>query len=416
MKYLFLGLNSRRLYLLSDSDLQSRVIRSGTLTHYDPQYVEVIELTSLLVISVPATTLTNRLVPDDRIHYELVSRRITGLKPIISLQAGDKSIPLAGNLNDPSWLSICLSGECGSKCVFCFTEFIRHDPGLNFDEVVESLDTGRAARVDSVVFSGGEPTLCKDLPLFLTLARERGYRQIGIQTNGHRLAREEYLTTLVEAGLSNVLVSLHGASAEIHDTITRTPHSYKRAVQAINNVQCTNVVCTVNFVVCKLNGPLATEMVEFASRQHWEVAVRFSFLIIEGAAHDSLRENIPTLPEFVEWIGAAHGRAKELGVAIEVDNVPPCISTELRTAESYSRSQRRSLMQVSPFYAADRYRGEFDVKLAACDKCASAANCFGLQMAYLAAVPTGAKHVYPKREMATAEGALRPCVPRYASD
>jgi organic radical activating enzyme len=346
MEYLVLSLNSRRLYILRDDQFRHCVVRAGAASHRDSQYVEVIELTSRLVVSVQKQILENNLVPDSRVHQALSSRCISGLRPTISLQSGPISLPMSGNLNNPSWLSICLSGACDSNCIFCFTEPIRSERGLAFVEVVEALDIGREVKIDKVVFSGGEPTLDKRLPIFIKLARERGYSEIGVQTNGHRLSRQEYLTALSNSGLSNALASLHSASTEIHDKIARIPRSYKRAVQAIENIHRANVGCTVNFVVCTLNGPLATEIIELVARQKWNVTVRFSFLIIEGAAHDYLQRDIPTLPIFMKWIAGALIRADELGVSTEVHNVPPCISNKLGTVEFYNRAQRHSLMDT----------------------------------------------------------------------
>ena len=393
-KHLLLALHSGRLYLLCDDDLRKAVVVSGVFAD-DPEFIEVVEVTSSLTLSVASEGLAPHLVPDHRVYQELRALKITGLRRAVSLHSSVQPLPLAGNLTNPEWLSVCLGGRCDSKCVFCFTEAIRNDRGLEFEEVVKSLECGRQKKVSVVVFSGGEPTLCKDLIRFINLANQLGYAQIEIQTNGHRLARKEYLRSLIDAGLTSALVSLHAPSAVTHNRLTRMNCSFERAIQGLMNLSDSIIDFTINFVVCRDNGPLAVKMVEFVAEKFQRAALRFSFLIVEGGAFDYLRNDLPTLPEFVNWIGPALALADELSVVTEVENIPPCISHLLGTPETYSRSRRRSLMDASPFNVAHRDRGEFDVKLAACASCNRSDNCSGLQMAYLANTPDGADHVFP---------------------
>lgn len=393
-KHLMLSLDGRRLYLLDDKDLQNSVVLSGAFCP-NAESAEVVELTSSLVLSIPSEKLAPHLVPDDRVYQELQSFQISGLRPTISLRDRPDSVPLAGNVHDPSWLSISISGRCNFNCIFCYTDFIRNDPGLQFLEVMKSLECGRKAEIDVVVFSGGEPTLSKDLIKFIKLARQLGYSWITIQTNGYRLARKDYLRGLVDGGLSGALVSLHAPNANVHNALAGTAHGFGRVIQALRNLADARVATTINCVVCRANGPLAVQMVDLVARLNLEATLRFSFLIVEGAAYHHRREILPTLPEFVDWIKPALSRARELGLATEVENVPPCISHALGTTEAYNLSRRRSLMQTSPFYTAKRDRGEFDVKLEACQKCTKSMNCSGLQMAYLANVLNGARHVSP---------------------
>jgi MoaA/NifB/PqqE/SkfB family radical SAM enzyme len=401
MKYLMLSLDSGRLYLLDRKDLQRSTVLCGAYLR-NSEYAEVIDLKSALVLAIPREMLGPHLVPDSLVCQELRSAGISGLHPTICLQDDARSAPLAGNLNDPSWLSVSLSGRCNFKCVFCYTEFIRNDPELHFLEVVKSLERGREAGIEVVVFSGGEPTLSNDLGKYIRLAQQLGYAQIGIQTNGYRLARKNYLRSLVDAGLSGVLVSLHAPDPIVHDHLAGTPQSFRKATEALKNLADESVATTINCVVCRANGSLAVRMVGFVAQLIPNAALRFSFLIVEGAAYDNRRKILPTLPEFIDWIRPALLRAQEIGLPTEVENVPPCVSHVLGKPVAYSLSQRRSLMQASPFYRAERPRGELDVKLEACHECSMSMNCAGLQMAYLANVIDGARHVYPIKDTSVA--------------
>lgn len=57
-----------------------------------------------------------------------------------------------------------------------------------------------------VVFTGGEVTLRNDLPELVEYARNLGYQDIQIQTNGRRFAYKNYCKKLINIkGLANLL-------------------------------------------------------------------------------------------------------------------------------------------------------------------------------------------------------------------
>ena len=57
---------------------------------------------------------------------------------------------------------------------------------------------------------GAEPTMRRDLPEIVSMARRRGHRVV-LSTNGLRLARRSYVQELRDAGLRHVYISFNGA-------------------------------------------------------------------------------------------------------------------------------------------------------------------------------------------------------------
>jgi hypothetical protein len=80
---------------------------------------------------------------------------------------------------------------------------------------------------DELTFVGGEPTLSPALPAAIAEARALGFRAVGIQTNGRRLAEVALAERLVGAGLTDVHVSIHAASAPAHDYHTGVAGSFQ---------------------------------------------------------------------------------------------------------------------------------------------------------------------------------------------
>jgi wyosine [tRNA(Phe)-imidazoG37] synthetase (radical SAM superfamily) len=129
-----------------------------------------------------------------------------------------------------------LSGPtCNNNCVFCMEddrEKRLEVYGRITAEVVR--ETLRAHAADGeVMFTSGEPTLNKNLPIYVRWARQLGYRSIGLTTNARRLAYEPYARELVGAGLTLVIVSIHGPDPQSHDGQTRTPGSFAQTTAGL---------------------------------------------------------------------------------------------------------------------------------------------------------------------------------------
>jgi pyruvate formate lyase activating enzyme len=85
---------------------------------------------------------------------------------------------------------------CNMRCPFCFKEELIggcHSDGVEVSEqeVFTWLERSRQ-RIDSVVFSGGEPTLHDDLPQWMARVRAMGYL-IKLDTNGTQPAMLRFL-------------------------------------------------------------------------------------------------------------------------------------------------------------------------------------------------------------------------------
>ncbi len=393
-KRLLLENDTGRLFIQAASVLE-RALSENSLVSQRGSLSLFWDLESWEPLELNKAVLYLERVRDDRVFLELRRRSVTGLRPVGNYGSSIAYLPIAGNLFDPSWLSICLGGKCDSRCVFCYTEWIRKEPPLHQETIYAVLRKGRDAGVRSVAFTGGEPTLAPELPELMSAARGMGYRRITIQTNGHAISDANFLEVLKSAGLSAVLISLHGPSARIHDAVSRCPKSFERVMKGLRNLRCFEIETTVNFVVCKLNQLSAMSMPSVLGEFSNIRKLIFSFWIVEGAAFENATSHLPSLSDFIEWIAPAIRRARSAKLATEVWNIPNCISSRLGVTPKYEKVQRRSLMQASPFYATEKSRGECNVKLQRCDNCSQFEECSGVQLAYLRFAPYGVEEICP---------------------
>jgi len=106
------------------------------------------------------------------------------------------------------------------------------DPEL-FLSVTEKIAQHHNPRDITVVLTGGEPLLRKDLAQIGRRLREQGFRW-GLVSNGFILSSQR-LNELLGAGLGAITISLDGL-ADDHNWLRNHPDSHRRALEAIRLV------------------------------------------------------------------------------------------------------------------------------------------------------------------------------------
>lgn len=82
----------------------------------------------------------------------------------------------------PQYIDLMIIGTCNMNCPFCFGP--RHEiPQMPTDSVKKLLSSLSSLGVKGVVFTGGEPTLIKNLPEILSFAKQCGLKTV-LSTNG----------------------------------------------------------------------------------------------------------------------------------------------------------------------------------------------------------------------------------------
>jgi len=80
---------------------------------------------------------------------------------------------------------VCFVSGCNFRCPYCHNPDLVHHPGRSFvdEDTFLGFIRERQGFLDGVVISGGEPTLQKDLPAFVSLIKREGYA-VKLDTNG----------------------------------------------------------------------------------------------------------------------------------------------------------------------------------------------------------------------------------------
>ena len=168
--------------------------------------------------------------------------------------------------------NVDLTNRCNLKCPICLANanasgFIVEP---TFDEVVNMLATLRRNKpvpTPSVQFAGGEPTV---YPYFLEAvraAKELGFAQIQVATNGVRLAKEEgFAQKCVDAGVHTIYLQFDGFDDEMYREVRGIPmvDIKQKAIDAVRAAKPKISTCLVPTIVNTVNDDMVGDIVKFA--------------------------------------------------------------------------------------------------------------------------------------------------------
>lgn len=165
-------------------------------------------------------------------------------------------VPLSAHI-DITW-------RCNERCVHCYLD---HE-GKGEMTTAEVKDTIRQLSECGTFFlsiSGGEPLLRRDC--FEILEYARGLRlNVKLKTNAVMIGPKE-AARIKQLGIEQVQISLYSHRAEVHDSITKLPGSWRRTIDAVTRlkangvkVSLTNVLMTHNSGHAKAVKRLADEL------------------------------------------------------------------------------------------------------------------------------------------------------------
>ena len=114
------------------------------------------------------------------------------------------------DIKELDWLEIFLGYKCNYKCLFCFENKLRFHEKTNIVEDTMKLITDWYNLWKKfIIFSWGEPTLYKDLYLYVTFSKKIWYEKILIHTNWTQTCNFDYLLKLHKSRLTGIIFSYH---------------------------------------------------------------------------------------------------------------------------------------------------------------------------------------------------------------
>lgn len=252
----------------------------------------------------------------------------------------------------PILSEIALTYGCQARCRFCYAsapDRRTHVREMGPEEVERVIDMiADEAQCPSLSFSGGEPTLIKELPRYVARAKAKGIR-VNIITNGIRCAEPDLVDRLAEAGLDSAQVSLEAGSAELHDSIVGRPGSFEQTVQGVRELRRAGIHTHTNTTICGPNKHHLAELVEFLVRELLSEYFSMNIVIRTGASlsDPEMRIDYSELPDLVPPV---FDLAQSLGIKpVWYSPTPLCLFNPMQYGVSSSTCACcESLLSVNP--------------------------------------------------------------------
>lgn len=143
--------------------------------------------------------------------------------------------------------------QCNNRCRFCVQGNKREICPDKSDEEVRAILKKEIKDHQGIVFTGGEPTIRKELGEWVKYAKNLGYERIQIQTNGRLFAYKDFCKRIIRAGANEFSPAIHGSNAKAHDYLTRVSGSFKQTIQGIKNLKILGQCLVTNTVITKPN-------------------------------------------------------------------------------------------------------------------------------------------------------------------
>ena len=127
--------------------------------------------------------------------------------------------------------------SCNSHCHFCIDLNKRDLPDKSTGKILEELVRAKAEGVEYLELIGGETTIRRDFLPVVRAAKKLGFKDIVVVTNGRMLAYPEFARETVAAGVTDLVFSIHGPDAKLHDELTYAPGSFDELLRGVANAR-----------------------------------------------------------------------------------------------------------------------------------------------------------------------------------
>jgi cyclic pyranopterin phosphate synthase len=163
---------------------------------------------------------------------------------------------IPNDYSDAHTLLVTFGFRCNLACVFCMVEDVLDVyKGADLGTFRAFLDDREAMRrIRRVTFSGGEATLEREIFDYVRLARSApGVEHVRVQTNATRLANRTFLNDLIDAGVDEFFVSIHGPDPDICDRLTARAGSFRAIMAGIEAVAESTATLMTNTAIVEPN-------------------------------------------------------------------------------------------------------------------------------------------------------------------
>lgn len=182
------------------------------------------------------------------------------------------------------------SRTCNLRCVHCYTdsENKKYEGELSTEEGMKLIDELADFNIPSLLFSGGEPLMRKDLFQLIEYAAKKNIRPV-ISTNG-TLIDAQTARDIKNAGVVYVGISLDGME-KVNDKFRGVEGAFKKAMAGFENCRNADQRVGLRLTLTRQNYMDLNEIFDFIEREGINRAC-FYHLVYSGRGKDMFKDDL----------------------------------------------------------------------------------------------------------------------------
>ncbi len=285
---------------------------------------------------------------------------------------------------------IILGYECNNRCVFCYNDAKRRAfPERTTSEIKAEMLSAKARGTTYIELIGGEPTIRRDIFSIIEFARDLGFQTVMFATNGRMFYYSDFVRKILDAGVTDLVFSIHGHTPELHDSLTGCNGSFAQLVRGIENLRehgFRNIGS--NTTIVKQNYRHLPNIGRFI----FGLGIRNSeFIFVDptrGPPQERFHEFVPKVSDAAEYIRRCLDIGRGKAVHWAARYFPACYITDhLDQLSELQETAKFSTEHVAPDFVNMDVEGSRKVvgriKTGKCDGCRFFGVCEGLWKEYV---------------------------------
>jgi len=262
---------------------------------------------------------------------------------------------------------------CNNNCKFCSVG------ERNFNKTTRQIkmDINRAFKEthNEINFTGGEPTIRKDIINLVKYAKDIGFKTISLTSNGRMFSYEKFTKDIVDAGLNGAIFSIHSNIPELHDYLTGILGCFNQMMKGFQNLKKHVKEIDINTVVSQKNYKNLPELADFLV----SLGIRSNCIIFPTIDGNLLNnpDLIPDMSKSSPYIKKAIDILIKNKITAWCLNIPVCF---MEGYEKYSELMELKTKMIWPGQETnlDEKRHEGKIKVKACKECRFRLICAGI--------------------------------------
>ena len=182
-----------------------------------------------------------------------------------------------------------LTYSCNEKCIHCYANYPNNSNKkrkLTLKQLQNVINDLFQMKCMHISFTGGDPFMFADFVDLFEYARNLGF-SCDIYTNAVYLAdHPDILTRILSLKPQAIFISLYGADAETHESITNTPNTFNKTISSIKAIRDAGTPVILNIMLLKNNVDKLNSIISLVKELNVEYRIGMS-LIYKNDGNDS---------------------------------------------------------------------------------------------------------------------------------